>query len=276
MEEEFFKKGYPEGTLLYHYTTLAGYMGMRQSKSLWLSNILYQNDLQEYEYAKDLITKVFWTYKGLSYPSDILSKFGHDVPPFFTFSLSENGDLLSQWRGYCPSGGVSISIHENILKDTISFNGLSIGKCIYEENEQISYIKKYIIQMEPDEWLETVERFKRMTKDYAPFFTVYNRILMHTPFIKHPAFKEEQEWRLIKSFKDVDEVKRSAKVRERNNNIIPYIVAPLKHSEKELDVVPLRKLIVGPSPNSESIAKACRLIPENAEIVQSTIPYKNW
>jgi hypothetical protein len=95
---------------LYHYTTLSGLVGITSSHSLWASDVRYMNDASELTYAAELISEVL---------TETLSKVENEVvraalpPPHpgfanpfeygmrpFAACFCEDGDLLSQWRGY--------------------------------------------------------------------------------------------------------------------------------------------------------------------------------
>ena len=55
----------------------------------------------------------------------------------FVFSLSEEGNLLSQWRGYTPLGaGVSIGFNQDKLQRHAQQKGFSLIKCLYKKEEQ--------------------------------------------------------------------------------------------------------------------------------------------
>ncbi len=41
-------------SILYHYTTQKGLLGIIQSKTIWATDILYLNDTMELKYAVDL------------------------------------------------------------------------------------------------------------------------------------------------------------------------------------------------------------------------------
>lgn len=141
----------PEGIdSLFHYTDAGGIIGMVQHKSLWLTNIHYLNDSEEYYYAFDLVKRILdEEYSGLVSMADLPRDRTSTV---FSFSLSEESDLLSQWRGYCPNGGFSISFDRLEFNKVIQQEGLRVAKCIYNETEQREYIIKNVIGFAPSEY----------------------------------------------------------------------------------------------------------------------------
>lgn len=138
---------------LYHYSTSAGLLGIINYKQLWLSHVNFLNDAQEYSYGINLIQRVLnENYdKIFELPSYYTTYQSTGLSPTFSMSLTEEGDLLSQWRGYCSSGGYSFAFDKqqlNAMLLAVNKNSepqrtlLRVGKCIYNEDEQIAYIKK--------------------------------------------------------------------------------------------------------------------------------------
>lgn len=92
-------------TPLYQYTSASGLKGIVDNQSLWLTHILYQNDTRELYDGLDLIKRVLDDeYSGLG--NDFISD--PALVNIYTASFTEERDLLSQWRGYCPKGGLFI------------------------------------------------------------------------------------------------------------------------------------------------------------------------
>ena len=144
----------PSG-ILYHYTSAEGLLGICQTKKLWASNIHYLNDSKEYAHALDLLRSEI--------KSRIHQKIGDNTllirlyellerieqVTVFLCSFSEVGDLLSQWRGYCPPGrGYSIGFAADQLDTIASAQGYSLIPCIYREEEQNKVIKSVIDETE--------------------------------------------------------------------------------------------------------------------------------
>jgi len=115
-------KGFPK--YLYHYTSIDGFMGIIDSKKIWASNIKYLNDKDEFIHTVKLLEeRLKKIFKGRSTNKFRKALFellkGSDISDDFdiyVFSLTEEGDLLSQWRGYCPNYGLSIGFEFSALK----------------------------------------------------------------------------------------------------------------------------------------------------------------
>lgn len=134
--------GNPEGNI-YHYTSVKGLMGIVESKSIWTSDTRYLNDKQELnDFSKFLSKEVesrdeeeeFCTFiKGVSSAWQNHFHYGST----FVCSFSEKGDLLSQWRGYCPSNkGISIGFSSKEIKSNAQNQSNLFGKCIYDNDKK--------------------------------------------------------------------------------------------------------------------------------------------
>jgi hypothetical protein len=53
-------------------------------------------------------------------------------PEVYVASFTEEGDLLSQWRGYCPKGGFSVGFASNLLSDVANKHDSFLLPCIYD------------------------------------------------------------------------------------------------------------------------------------------------
>ena len=113
----------PQSTL-YHYTGIGSLMGIVDSKVLWGSHIYYLNDAAEIVFAsrllRELVNERFLS--ATSDKKDFLRQFYSWLESFtstpyhlFIFSLTEEGNLLSQWRSYTPHGkGVRLRVFPSV------------------------------------------------------------------------------------------------------------------------------------------------------------------
>src|SRR4030067_1963071 len=85
-------------TILYHYTSLNGLLGIVKSRSLWASNIFYFNDASEITYARDILKRVITESKESVGKKEKcflcefyawLDSFGITIYQFFVYSLTE-------------------------------------------------------------------------------------------------------------------------------------------------------------------------------------------
>lgn len=100
---------------LYHYTSAAGLIGILSSKSFWLTDLRYMNDMSELQYAQQVIERCISDKMNVPSLTEIqkefLSRISRTYSPFgssasiYSASFCENGNLLSQWRAYRGQGG---------------------------------------------------------------------------------------------------------------------------------------------------------------------------
>lgn len=238
-------KGYPK--ILYHYASMEKGTSILKHKNIRLSDITKSNDVKEMSiFFPDLFDEMLKNYdehNGFSYKFEYKGKgnrqaFGLFVNELkkkiekefedgsiatFALCLSEEGDLLSQWRGYADDGkGICLGLNvEEILKfvGISSVSGFSLEKVEYLSKEQI------------DEWVKNVanqilgiveiilgaieegniQYYSAKEFDEDIFDTIYYNILSEVEEsikFKTEGFKEEKEWRFfIKNSLNKDDIK---------------------------------------------------------------------
>ena len=97
--------------LLYHYTKLDTLWKILGSDSLFARNIRFSNDFNEYLTGRDTIEKFVNGLQDMEElkKEKILKKIRENPMMYFMVCFCEDGDLLSQWRGYAQNG-VSIGM----------------------------------------------------------------------------------------------------------------------------------------------------------------------
>ena len=277
--------------LLYHYTSAEGLLGIagtkRQKGAFWLTQIQYMNDREEWYHAFRLaqseIAKSEPKSSGLREALRGIFGINHDdsmqIDPdirmsagfsrVFVLSLTEDGDLLSQWRGYASNGGYSLGFRVGDLKKLAINNGLALVPCIYADDIKLGLLRSEIEQVERS--LEAGE----IDPNYASsdIGSVRDRALQtarvrlqnvcysHAVYLKHASFAEEREWRITGGITSDDE---RARWRTRGNMIIPYCEIPIDASS--LSPVPVREVIIGPAVDDHLAQHAIQLMdfPANA------------
>ncbi len=273
--------------ILYHYTTQQGLLGIITNSCLWATHILYLNDQKEYWHAFDVTRKVIQdklkTSIGESQKKRLDSidrELGtHQSADIFVASLSEDGDSLSQWRAYGANGnGFSIGFSREKLNNLALKVGWRLGPCSYHLESQINevllpinsdvqarYSTKSVTTLEgnPDCIYIMSSKYDDFTKEVLEF----------TPFLKHSAFHEEKEWRLVFNKDNHDLVCHRA----RQSLLIPYCEFSLLMKET-LDCI--SEIIVGPTAHIDLSEKSLKSFLESkylyaVETKQSSIPYRN-
>ena len=123
---------------LYHYTSISGLYGIVNSRSLWMTDISYLSDKQEFIYSWILLVEAISESESIREDPLLKPYFGRlaSLPSIdanvFVFSLSEEADLLSKWRGYCRDGaGYSVGFKSDLLIPFLDKQELLLAPCIY-------------------------------------------------------------------------------------------------------------------------------------------------
>ncbi len=270
---------------------------MVQHHKLWLTNIHYQNDSKEYYYAFKLVRNILIKeYNGLAI--NFLKGFKNKVSSVFTFSLSEKRDLLSQWRGYCPKGGFSLSFDRRQFNEVIKQEKLIVGRCLYDKVSQRNAVIQHVIGFTSKEYSDACQDTKQTMQQLPPEMFYFGKHLFESisqiaPLLKHSSFAGEKEWRVFKVVQTSSEAKSLAqsaqyyfpeglvKVRPRQNMLIPYIEVPML-DEKGL-FVNISKVFISPTPHKKLALDSCgvalhpdKSINYGVVVRNSKIPYVNW
>ena len=253
-------KEIPSG-ILYHYTSFSGLMGIVESRKFWLSEIRYLNDANELDgFGKILVTELKKRLETANEMTDVVQQFEKWLPErlkqgpkLFVGSFTENGNLLSQWRGYCTYGkGISIGIDSARIRRICESEGFVIGKCIYDYRRKEN-IAKQIVEAVIKVALERgpSTKFHPMNSYYGLFKEIEPELLVISAILKDQAFHEENEWRII-SKPISNYLEHPIQYREGDAMLIPYLELPL-YIEKENPSVKqcmlFDEVILGPTNN---------------------------
>ena len=242
--------------ILYHYTDSSSLMGIINNNVLWSTNINFLNDTTEYthglELAEDILNEKKNSENLIKIDALRLSLKQILHCNIFITSLSEKGDLLSQWRSYGQgTNGVSIGFSKENLEKKVNNNSeKKLIKCIYDKDE-----KKRILTEIIDKALSLDFNTNAFISDNAPRAINPNfqhDMMFAAASFKDDSFDEEIEWRLITllSHKDVSRVK----FRVGKSAIIPYIEYKLGQINDYLS-----EIIIGPTPNKKSAERGLML-----------------
>ena len=260
---------------LYHYTTQAGLLGMAQNKTMWLTNLRYMNDAEEFNYGLNFIRK----YIKENYHESLGRRLNNpelnyaEIPAAFSFSLTEQKDLLSQWRGYCPEGGYSVSFDSERLQTFVGSNKLQLARCLYEEDEIAQLIEERIVCMSPEQYLKELKPGSSPSKGMSRMpHELLDRAFRIIPFIKHPSFREEKEWRIL----NMEHYERrlhelpDVKIRGGNNRFIPY----LEYKINDLGGNLIDGAILSPGEPDILAIGSTKLLLQTQKVNSSSIPYR--
>jgi len=278
---------------LYHYTDASGFKGIVSTGSLWATHYGFLNDTEELLIGERVVSNVasdllrtatglqrhFLTQFLKEYEQESLTKIAH----LCVASLSEDGDSLSQWRAYAAGGGgYSIGFSQFRLPDAEAAPapdaqmGLWLMRCVYD---------KSAIEAEARTMLSTLTAaFEAKTNAHggdSPAPSQIGALILAVAMrrsatvalrLKHDAFREEREWRLI-AFPNVGQEAAVMQFRASARGLVPYVILDQRLTGDQLA---LSRVFVGPTQDQGYGSSAAALFLSGlgypgSNIVQSSI-----
>ena len=279
--EEHFAKPPPD--VLHHYTTQSGVLGIVESSVLWATKMQYLNDATELGFALDLAEQRIKEKRDNTSDSRIKERLSKLFTRrqnitnvnLFVACFCENGDLLSQWRGYSgASHGFSLAVKSAALDALARPKGFRVGKCIYEFTTQLTVID------------ELVDESLTIQDDLQAAAAFEKGILRVGAFFKNEKFSEENEWRIVSPIVDIHSWE--VKFRQGASMLIPYLDIAIGSNNGSA----IQSAVVGPCPNAKLSASSVTMLfwthglrrtttgafgpTQPKEVFESSIPYRNW
>lgn len=267
---------------LYHYTRVAGLIGILNDRAMRATSIHCLNDSTEYLYAFQLVSRMLERRKD-DYPGlagaveDALQTRLKTFPrqSRFVVCFSEEADSLSQWRSYAEQGGVNLAFEFAALQDVAHATGFRLERCLYSEAEQDAGISG-VLDRVIAEWRGP------LSKDPWPGRFV-NTFLVRlrddvASSLKHRSFAHEKEWRLVTPL-SVPSAGDHLKFLVGGPLVVPYLIVELAKA----GAIPLSGVKLGPV-NADPLAKAlimdllathgCRTAASH--VTASEVPYRRF
>lgn len=255
---------------LYHYTTSAGLLGIVESGSMWATEARYLNDATELSNALQRIgAEAVERAKGLAgHEAACLEALGEwcrirrsEGQSIFVSSLTRNGNLLSQWRGYSSGGqGYSICFDAEQLCGLARRQQFRVGRCTYDHAGQDSFAKRAVEHVR-DAYARFNWREAHVANQMRPFDEFFNtlevEIITCAALLKNPAFSEEDEWRLVSPLFPRGKLP-GLKFRPAWSCLVPFIEFSLTDDNGELTAI--NGAIVGPSSNPDQAIMSASLL----------------
>ncbi len=271
--------------IVYHYCSSEVFTKIIKNKTIRLSDITKSNDSMEIlwitKYIKEVLENEFdketenTKYFKNGYHKDVFSelvehysndffKVDQRIYSYMVCCFSEEGDLLSQWRGYADdASGFSIGFDANALAsfgkpsadDPISSEIFSFDKIIYDIRAQKARIKEcaeYLItKLKP---LSKANDGNLKQQSMQAFNNCFLQLFKWSIFMKNPFFKEEKEWRICyyTDFRN-DNESSNTKIEGgislsdidyfvRENDVIPYVDLSWDKSVNDI----IKRIVIGP------------------------------
>ena len=272
--------------VVYHYTTPAGLLGVVSSQRIWATDVRYLNDSSEFHYTLELCRPALIMQRERYGPDDPeaylfeqLISFLEAAPVFrlYAASFSAQGNLLSQWRAYCPpNGGFSIGITARVLEER---SGYKLIPCLYDRSEQEVVLNETVdraveaYRRGTTAGEEEPEHIIRVTGIAIEFLSAF--FVLAASF-KNKSFSEEAEWRLIARTSGLERTPPLFRV--GRGGVVPYLELPLVLTGQSLR---FDQVIVGPNPHEEIARQAVEDLlatykVQHDGIELAGIPYRSW
>ena len=291
---------------LYHYCSNEAFHSIISNSEIRLSSLTLSNDYMEGKLVEEIFIKIA-REEGLKGAQ--MKRFRRAVDQISVvdqknviadglgFCLSEEKDLLSQWRGYANDAqGVSIGFSKEYLKQLSGVLKDKKQHDVYnlkeDEKKQVFNLKQVIYEQKAQELLlrPTYQKIKKLLDEedfHAPrrglpsgkstdatsaFLTLLPAI-DNLYALKTTAFKEELEWRLISFLTTFpDQPPGPCLFNPSLNKIKPYRTFRLV----DLKITPIKKVVLGPKNTTpkrviESFLKQNNF--NNVEVIRSKASY---
>jgi len=272
---------------LYHYTSLDAIQSIIKEHGLWATDIHYFNDSAELGHSAELLRhEISRRLAQGTNQRTILDQMlqwvdqritnGHTL---FVTSLTPNGNLLSQWRGYCTYGkGISLGFSATHVMSCATDQSYNIGQCIYDSDRQQEIVKTIIDTLETLALSEGPSPASRAhpSQSYHPAFSkCEDAILRIAALFKNATFREEAEWRLVSPLV-TDYVHSEIEYRPGRSTLIPYKLFSLARAGQAK--LALEHVFIGPTPHINlSMNSLVQLLSRNGispMIENSLVPYR--
>lgn len=207
---------------LAYYTSICIAESIIEKKVFWMRNVGDMNDCKEVKYGNSLISRVLYgnmrkefedaleknTLLSKVMVGNILDKFREEMISWtyntyatcFTETAGNDNDgRLSMWRGYGRDEGIALVFDITKMQNILSGKNIVLSPVeYYTEKDVADKLEEMIGKIE-----ESGEELKRYKKDEIESYII-NALRYAVVSIKHPGFKDEQEWRLVAHGNDLN------------------------------------------------------------------------
>lgn len=287
--------------ILYHYCSNQTFLSILEHKQVWASELSLSNDHLEGRWIKEVFSRccsdrgvdAINLVQLLEHLENLLSFVGATG-----FCMSEDGDILSQWRGYADDGaGVSVGFSQEYLSLLCAKQreegvfSVALQQVSYELSDQMDAISpllhRILEQVEAGAFRKkygglligpTEEERERYEQAFKKLINLLFFAVPHFYKMKNPAFREEREWRLLSvinrgaSGLDVGDLAK-LDFRGGKDRIVPF--RRIEHLE--VGIRPVDRIVLGPrNITPERVVRAVleKHGLEGVEVVRSAASYR--
>lgn len=273
--------------ILYHYTDAAGLIGALTTGKVWATDYRFLNDKAEIQHSKEVARGIIADQRAKARKKEVIEFYdrvldlqGEDADTIaFMFSLSQEADDLSQWRGYAREGeGFTIGFSASAIYDVSAPDDAEFGFCRveYDHVRQSQALKKCLSDMKTKLLSEIRTPPGAATSLIQEASEMFNRMINERAASnKHQSFKGENEWRAIALVREATARTGLVKVRSSGNRLIRYLELKLAPEGEKL---PIRQIGIGPGfiGNQEvfAVEALCKQTGYEPKIYYADTPYR--
>lgn len=210
---------------------------------------------------------------------EVLERPIRGLPGWYVTCFTEDGDELSQWRGYgSGEGGFSIEFDSIYMRGMSHQGQVMLGKVEYDEVKQDQFFDD-VLNHTIIFFLKGIKNQRAPTKKQwlQDFLSCWS---YHTGFfptmVKHPKFKQEREWRLLFPF-STEAIPRM-RFLQRNSMLTKHVPIRFKIGADGNSRLPLKSIVVGPCRHTDiskiSVGDLLRTHGYKASVSITKIPYQ--
>jgi hypothetical protein len=271
----------PLPTQLYHYTSIRGVEGILTRKAVWASLLHFMNDSREWLYALDLVKaslhkKIIIRDDShwVAFLADLIESLGRiEGLNICVFSLTAMPNQLSQWRAYCPpEGGYNLTFEPSLLAQHLDRHHFELRQCVYDWKEQEREIDRVVNKVLTAVGPLGDESQIESARETA-LLQFVGELSAVAPILKHPDFREEQEWR---AFSLVPSNDPRMEYHIKGSVTIPHCVLDL---QTVMLSFPISQVTVGPNAYQNLAMRGISALASGAgvsiAVVKSTTPLRN-
>lgn len=276
---------------IFHYTSNNGLVGILNSASLWLTDIEFLNDHNEYNYfldkVKDTLLGRSNHYSNAKYEwiADRITTIDEyiGVSRIFVGSFTTERNSLSQWRGYSDGSGFNLRFSFPKLKKHVESLGCSLSQVIYSEEDANCEAVKIVDNLALAYEMEETPDLARESLEIDQVF----RIREMAAIFKDEAFESENEWRIVKAGKINRPQNFEINIRSASKLLIPYTHIDLISHGEDCDSAEnckckavFDRIMIGPGQDQNSQTRALKVFKIsnskhfNFNTIQSNIPFR--
>lgn len=270
------------GKLLYHYANIDTIWKILNSDCFLARQIRFSNDSEEYKRGEKVIRK--YVEEKIEDPQikrTLEAKIKKGVSSFYIICFCDNGNLLSQWRGYAEKG-VSLGFdfsgeedNQNHVEIFTILNNIGLSDAKFDEKYAIDgKICKHIEMPYKVFYVDSDEKNKELEEAINEFVNSETRISLlqqMVPLIKNDAFVEENEYRIVFDISNMGGteafnrriISKKIKYINKEECLLPNISVEIGDCEKKEECC--KRIIIGTKEQTQKMKEIYQIIKEAYE-----------